>query len=76
MNKWDRVIEQICEGVKPTMRSKSMSKLSETNELIEKMNTVSGVVSVSADAIIATFLGDIALSLAIIADKMVEQEHE
>ncbi len=50
-----------------------MSKLSETNELIEKMNTASGVVSVSADAIIATFLGDIALSLAIIADKMEEQ---
>ena len=26
MSKWDRAIEQICEGVKPTMRSKNMSK--------------------------------------------------
>lgn len=26
MSKWDRAIEQICEGVKPTMRSKSMNK--------------------------------------------------
>lgn len=51
-----------------------MSKLSETNELIEKMKTASGLVS--ADAIIATFLGDIALSLAIIADKMEEQAND
>ena len=51
-----------------------MSRLSETNELIKEMNTASGVVT--ADAIIATFLGDIALSLAIIADKMEEQEHD
>lgn len=26
MSKWDKAIEQICEGVKPTMRSKSMNK--------------------------------------------------
>lgn len=51
-----------------------MSKLSETNELREKMKTASGVVS--ADAIIATFLGDIAVSLAIIADKMEEQAND
>lgn len=26
MSKWDKAIEQICEGVKPTMRSKSTSE--------------------------------------------------
>ena len=29
MSKWDKVIEQISEGVKPTMRSKRMSEMSD-----------------------------------------------
>ena len=53
-----------------------MSKLTETNELVELINNELDEKNIETDVLIATFLGDIAVSLAMIADAVGDEEKE
>ena len=53
-----------------------MSRVSETNHLVDEINEAARDGRIDATATIAAFLGEIALSLATIADEIKEQEHE
>ena len=59
---------------KNNSESKSMSKLTETNELVDLITNELKEKSIETDVLIATFLGDMAVSLAMIADAVGGEE--
>jgi len=61
---------------KNNSESKSMSKLTETNELVDLITNELKEKSIETDVLIATFLGDMAVSLAMIADAVGGEEKE
>lgn len=51
-----------------------IDKLEETNALISKVNEAVREGNIDADGVMVTFMGDIALSLAIIADELMKEK--